>query len=256
MPQSAPHVGPLTPAHPTPSRPPNPPQRVLVGGYLVNPMSIPAWLRWIRNLSPMSFAFEVRCPAGRPSARPRAGPAARRPAGWAQAPGGARAVGRCAARGTRAGLCWARLRAAGPKRALGAPQTRPLNRRRQALSPLVPRPRRPHTNRAPSRAPLAHPPPHSSQVLAANEMADQMYSLKVAGFAQLEGIKGDVFLRTLGLVPSRALESAVALACFYVGSVALAFAATSYTLWAHGGGSFRRLLTRPFRRAAEAEGQH
>jgi hypothetical protein len=22
-------------------------------------MSIPAWLRWIRNLSPMSFAFEV-----------------------------------------------------------------------------------------------------------------------------------------------------------------------------------------------------
>jgi hypothetical protein len=32
---------------------------VLVGGYLVNPASIPAWLRWIRNLSPLSFAFEV-----------------------------------------------------------------------------------------------------------------------------------------------------------------------------------------------------
>ncbi|GBF94737.1 ATP-dependent permease [Raphidocelis subcapitata] len=116
---------------------------VLVGGYLVNPMSIPGWLRWIRNLSPMSFAFEV---------------------------------------------------------------------------------------------------------LAANEMADQMYGLRVAGFAQLDGIKGDVFLRTLGLVPSRALESAVALAVFYLGSVLLAFSATSYTLWRHGGGSFRRMLARPFRR--------
>jgi hypothetical protein len=61
-------------------------QWVLVGGYLVNPMSIPAWLRWVRCLSPMSFAFEV---------------------------------------------------------------------------------------------------------LAANEMADQVYALRVAGFAQLDGIKGD-----------------------------------------------------------------
>jgi hypothetical protein len=87
-------------------------------------------------------------------------------------------------------------------------------------------------------------------------MADQMYSLKVSGFAQLEGIKGDVFLKTLGLVPSRAFESAVALACFYVGSLLLAFAATSYTLWAHAGGSFRRLLARPFRRAADGEAAH
>jgi len=90
------------------------------------------------------------------------------------------------------------------------------------------------------------------EVLAANEMADQMYSLKVAGFAQLEGIKGDVFLRTLGLVPSRALESAIALACFYVGSVVLAFAATTYTLWSHSGGSFKRLAMRVLRRRARA----
>lgn len=67
---------------------------------------------------------------------------------------------------------------------------------------------------------------------------------QVAGFAQLEGIKGDVFLRTLGLVPSRALESAVGLSCFYVGSVVLAFAATNYTLWRHGGGTWGRLLRR------------
>ncbi|KAI8468840.1 MAG: hypothetical protein J3K34DRAFT_459689 [Monoraphidium minutum] len=120
---------------------------VLVGGYLVNPMSIPTWLRWIRTLSPMSFAFEV---------------------------------------------------------------------------------------------------------LAANEMADQTYSLKVSGFAQLEGIKGDVFLRTLGLVPSRALESAVGLSCFYVGSVLLAFAATRYTLWRHAGGTWRRALRRPFAAVASA----
>jgi hypothetical protein len=30
-----------------------------VGGYLVNPTSIPAWLRWLRYLSPLSFAFEA-----------------------------------------------------------------------------------------------------------------------------------------------------------------------------------------------------
>jgi hypothetical protein len=30
-----------------------------VGGYLVNPASIPIWLRWLRYLSPMSFAFEA-----------------------------------------------------------------------------------------------------------------------------------------------------------------------------------------------------
>ena len=112
---------------------------VLVGGYLVNPASIPAWLRWVRSLSPMSFAFEV---------------------------------------------------------------------------------------------------------LAANEMADQTYALKVAGFAQLDGIKGDVFLRTLGLAPARAQVSAVALACFYAGSVALAFAATAYSLWRRGGGSWARLARR------------
>ena len=32
---------------------------MLIGGYLVNPASIPVWLRWVRCLSPMSFAFEV-----------------------------------------------------------------------------------------------------------------------------------------------------------------------------------------------------
>jgi ABC-type multidrug transport system permease subunit len=32
---------------------------VLIGGYLVNPSSIPRWLRWVRSLSPLSFAFEV-----------------------------------------------------------------------------------------------------------------------------------------------------------------------------------------------------
>ena len=35
------------------------PQWVLVGGYLVNPSSIPAWLRWLRYASPLSYAFEV-----------------------------------------------------------------------------------------------------------------------------------------------------------------------------------------------------
>jgi hypothetical protein len=55
-------------------------------------------------------------------------------------------------------------------------------------------------------------------------------------------------------VPSRALESAIALAAFYLGSVLLAFSATSYTLWRHGGGSFRRLLSRPFRRRLRGAG--
>lgn len=32
---------------------------VLVGGYLVNPKSIPLAVRWIRYLSPMSYALEV-----------------------------------------------------------------------------------------------------------------------------------------------------------------------------------------------------
>lgn len=36
-----------------------PPRWVLIGGYLVNPNSIPVWLRWVRDLSPLSFAFEV-----------------------------------------------------------------------------------------------------------------------------------------------------------------------------------------------------
>jgi hypothetical protein len=31
-----------------------------MGGYLVNPSSIPLGLRWLRYLSPMSFALEVR----------------------------------------------------------------------------------------------------------------------------------------------------------------------------------------------------
>ncbi|GBF87535.1 ABC transporter Adp1 [Raphidocelis subcapitata] len=110
---------------------------VLIGGYLVNPSSIPRWLRWVRSLSPLSFAFEV---------------------------------------------------------------------------------------------------------LAANEMADQFFSIHVDGFPEIGGIKGDVFLRTLGLDPSRTLQSAGALAAFYGGSVALAFAATSYTLWRHSGGSWRAVI--------------
>jgi hypothetical protein len=51
-----------------------------------------------------------------------------------------------------------------------------------------------------------------------------------------------VFLRTLGLEPSRTLLSCGALAAFYLGSVALAFAAMSYTLWRSGGGTWRGLL--------------
>lgn len=51
-----------------------------------------------------------------------------------------------------------------------------------------------------------------------------------------------VFLRTLGLNPSRKLTSAGALAAFYAGSVALAFVAMSYTLWKHSGGTWRSLL--------------
>jgi hypothetical protein len=51
-----------------------------------------------------------------------------------------------------------------------------------------------------------------------------------------------VFLRTLGLDPSRTLQSAGALAAFYGGSVVLAFAAMSFTLWRHSGGSWRALL--------------
>lgn len=57
-------------------------------------------------------------------------------------------------------------------------------------------------------------------------------------------------------MPSRALESAIALACFYVGSVLLAFVAVNYTLWRNTGGSFGRLLRRPFRRAAREEEAH
>ena len=50
----------LIPTPQTPLHTHNPANRwVLVGGYLVNPASIPLWLRWIRNLSPLSFAFEV-----------------------------------------------------------------------------------------------------------------------------------------------------------------------------------------------------
>lgn len=43
-----------------PTRNTHNPRWVLIGGYLVNPASIPIWLRWVRNLSPLSFAFEVR----------------------------------------------------------------------------------------------------------------------------------------------------------------------------------------------------
>jgi hypothetical protein len=32
---------------------------VLIGGYLVNPTSMPVWLRWVRWLCPMSYAFEA-----------------------------------------------------------------------------------------------------------------------------------------------------------------------------------------------------
>lgn len=32
---------------------------VLVGGFLVNPNSIPVWIRWIRYISPLSYAFEA-----------------------------------------------------------------------------------------------------------------------------------------------------------------------------------------------------
>jgi hypothetical protein len=51
-----------------------------------------------------------------------------------------------------------------------------------------------------------------------------------------------VFLRTLGLDPSRTLQSCGALAAFYGASVALAFAAMSYTLWRSGGGTWRALI--------------
>ncbi|GBG00349.1 hypothetical protein Rsub_13081, partial [Raphidocelis subcapitata] len=108
---------------------------VLVGGYLVNPKSIPAGLRWVRCLSPMSYALEV---------------------------------------------------------------------------------------------------------LAANEMGDQIYSLRVTGYAEVEGLEGNLFLRELGLEPTRALESAIALAAFWAGSVALAFAATAFSLWRRTGGGWGR----------------
>lgn len=118
---------------PSPSTlaPSQPCRWVLVGGYLVNPNSIPVWLRWVRSLSPMSFAFEV---------------------------------------------------------------------------------------------------------LAANEMSGQYYNLDVKGFAQVDGIEGDIFLRTLGLEPSEAARSAGVLAAFYAGSVALAFAVTAAALRRRGGG--------------------
>lgn len=31
---------------------------VLVGGFLVNPASIPVWVRWLRYASPLSYGFE------------------------------------------------------------------------------------------------------------------------------------------------------------------------------------------------------
>ncbi|KAI8475486.1 MAG: hypothetical protein J3K34DRAFT_483207 [Monoraphidium minutum] len=104
---------------------------VLVGGYLVNPNSIPPWLRWVRSLSPMSFALEV---------------------------------------------------------------------------------------------------------LAANEMADQTYDIKIPGLPQLGGIDGSTFLTTLGLTPAAARASAAALAGFYGGALLLAFAAAAVALRRRGGG--------------------
>jgi ABC-type multidrug transport system permease subunit len=103
---------------------------VLVGGYLVNPSSIPVWLRWVRYLSPMSYAFEV---------------------------------------------------------------------------------------------------------MASNEMADQLYAIKVDGFPSIGGVKGEVFLRTLGLQPGRSLENVAALVGFYYGSVLLAFVVTWVSLRRRGG---------------------
>jgi len=104
---------------------------VLVGGYLVNPSSIPVWLRWVRYLSPMSYAFEA---------------------------------------------------------------------------------------------------------MASNEMADQLYAIKVEGFPSIGGIKGEVFLKTLGLQPGRSLENVAALVGFYYGSVLLAFVVTWVSLRRQGGG--------------------
>jgi hypothetical protein len=45
-----------------------------------------------------------------------------------------------------------------------------------------------------------------------------------------------MFLRELGLNPAAMLSNVISLACFYLGAVALAFAATAYSLWRHTGG--------------------
>jgi ABC-type multidrug transport system permease subunit len=103
---------------------------VLIGGYLVNPTSMPVWLRWVRWLCPMSYAFEA---------------------------------------------------------------------------------------------------------MASNEMTGQVYALRVEGFPNLEGISGEVFLTTLGLVPGRTLQNAGILVAFYVGSTLLAAAAVRASLQQHGG---------------------
>jgi hypothetical protein len=64
--------------------------------------------------------------------------------------------------------------------------------------------------------------------MAANEMGDQVYVLRVAEYAEVGGIEGTVFLHSLGLIPERALPSAGALVAFYVASLALAFGAAAF----------------------------
>lgn len=167
-----------------PSPPPLPPRWVLIGGYLVNPASIPGWLRWVRSLSPLSFAFEVL--------------AANEVADqyFAIHVDGFPEIG---------GI-----------KGDGAPLPLVCRDAQLAHAAALQQPRQPmHTTPAPSPtvsfAPLSCPA---------------------------------VFLRTLGLNPSRNLQSAGALAAFYCGSCALAFAATSYTLWRRGGGSWRSALRR------------
>jgi hypothetical protein len=68
------------------------------------------------------------------------------------------------------------------------------------------------------------------EVLSANELSDQEFTLSVSGVGSIDGVKGSNFLITLGLDPSRSAASAAALAAFYVGAAALAFAVTALRL--------------------------
>jgi len=57
---SAPPCPPLLHARARPRPHPCPLCRLLqLGGFLVNPESIPAWIAWVRYLSPMSYALEA-----------------------------------------------------------------------------------------------------------------------------------------------------------------------------------------------------